>query len=69
MIRVKNLITSHDRHQVFCFRQIDNVVCPTGNHMDSLNLIAGNLELYCFAGIDIALLNQTVTSHHNDPDG
>lgn len=66
MIRVKNLVTGHDRHQAFCFRQIDNVVCPPRDHVDGLNLVPGNLKLHRFSGVDVPLLNQSVTSHYNE---
>ena len=34
--------------------------------MDSLDLVPGNLKLHRFAGVDVSLLNQTVTSDHNE---
>ena len=66
MVRVKNLIAGHHRHQVLCFRQVDNIMCPAGNHVDRLHLIAGNLKLHRFAGVDVPLLNQAVTCHHDE---
>ena len=66
MIRVKNLVTGHDRHQVFCFRQINNVVCPAGNHVDSLDLIPGNFKLHRFSGVDVPFLNQAMTGNYNE---
>ena len=66
MVRVKNLIAGHHRHQVLCFRQVDNIMCPAGNHVDRLHLIAGNLKLHRFAGVDIPFLNQSVTGNHDE---
>lgn len=66
MVRVKDFIASHDRHQILRLRQIDDVVRPARDHVDSLDLITGNLKLHRFASVDIAFLNQTVTSHHNE---
>ena len=66
MIRVKNLITGHDRHQIFRLRQIDDVVRPAGNHVDRLKLVAGDLKLYRFSGVDVPLLDQSVTCNHDE---
>lgn len=61
MIRVKNLITSHDRHQILRLGQIDDIVRPAGNHVNCFDFVSGNFKLYRLAGIDVALLNQAVT--------
>lgn len=66
MLWVKNLIASHDRHQIFRLRQVDDVMRPAGNHMDSFNFIPENLKLHRLSGIDVALLNQTMTSHYDE---
>ena len=66
MVRVENLVAGHHRHQIFRFRQVDDVVGPAGNHVDGLDLVTGNFKLYRFAGVDVPLLNQSVTSHHNE---
>ena len=66
MLWVKNLIASHDRHQIFRLRQVDDVMRPAGNHMDSFNSIPGNLKLHRLTGIDVAFLNQTMTSHYDE---
>ena len=57
VVRVKDLVTGHHRHKILRFRQIDDVVGPAGNHVDSLNLVPGNLKLYRFASVDVSLLN------------
>ena len=66
MVRVKDLVAGHDRYQIFRLRQVDNVVGPAGNHVDRLHLIAGNLKLHRLAGVDVPLLNQAVTGHHDE---
>ena len=66
MVRVKDLVAGHDRHQIFRLGQIDDVVGPAGDHMDRLDLIPGNLKLHRFTGVDIALLNQSMTGNHNE---
>lgn len=65
MVGVEDLIAGHHRHQILCFRQIDDVVGPAGDHVDSLDFIAGNLKLHRFSSIDVPLLNQAVASDHD----
>ena len=48
------------------FRQIDDIVSPAGNHVDCLDLIARNLKLHRFSGVDVPLLNQSVTGNHDE---
>ena len=66
MLRIKHLITGHYRHQILCLTQIDDVVRPTGNHMNCLNLVPEYLKFHHLAGIDITLLNQTMTGYHDE---
>lgn len=66
MVRVENLVAGHHRHQILRFRKIDDVVGPTRNHVNSLNLVPGNLKLHRFSGVDVPFLNQTVTSNHDE---
>ena len=66
MVRVKDLVAGHDRHQIFRLGQVDNVVGPAGDHMDRLDLIPGNLKLHRLAGVDVPLLNQAVTGHDDE---
>ena len=65
MVRVENFVAGHHRHQILRFRQVDNVVRPAGNHVDSLNLIPGNLKLHRFSGVDVPFLDQAVASDHD----
>ena len=66
MIGVEYLVAGHHRHQILRLRQVDDVVGPAGNHMDSLDFIPGNLKLHRFSSIDVSLLDQAVTSHYNE---
>lgn len=66
MIRVKDLIAGHDRNQVFRIRQVDDIVRPARDHMNCFDLIAGNLKLHHFARIDVPLLDQSMTRHHDE---
>ena len=65
MVWIKNLITSHDSDEVFSIRQIDDIVGPTGNHIDCFNLISTHFKLNHFPGIYISLLNQTMAVNNN----
>lgn len=62
-IRVKNLITSHNRNQIFSLTQVDNIVGPAGDHMNSFNLVSRDLELYSLTDIDVPLLNQAMSNN------
>ena len=66
MLRVKDLVTGHDRDQIFRLRQVNDIVRPAGNHVDSLDLVPRNLKLHRFASIDVPFLDQTMPSHHNE---
>ena len=63
MVRVKNLVAGHHRHQILRLGQVNDIVGPAGNHVDSLNLVPGNLKFYRFSGIDVPFLDQAVTSN------
>ena len=39
---------------------------PAGNHVNSLDFITGNFKLYRFAGVDVPLLDQSVTGNHDE---
>ena len=56
-VRIKDLVAGHDSNKVFRIRQIDNVMCPAGDHVNCFDLIAGYFEFNSLTGIDIAFLN------------
>ena len=66
MVQVKDFIAGHHRHQILRLTQVDDVVGPAGNHVNSLDFIPGNLKLHRFPGVDIPFLNQAVTGDHNE---
>ena len=65
MVGVEDLVAGHHRHQIFRLRQVDNIVGPAGNHVDSLDFIPRNFKLYRFPGVDVPLLDQAVASDHD----
>ena len=67
-LRIKHLVACHHGHEILRIRQIDDIMCPSRDHINSLDLIAGHLELDGLAGHDVPLLDQSVTMHHDLPD-
>ena len=58
MIRIKLLVCPHQGDEVLGIGQVDDVVSPAGNHVNSFDFVAGNLKGYLFIGVDISLLDQ-----------
>ena len=55
---IEDLVAGHDGYKVFRVGQVDDVVGPAGNHVDSFYLVAGDFEFNGFSGVDVALLDQ-----------
>ena len=66
MCDVKDLIAGHHRHQVFGITEIDDVMGPAGDHIDGFDLVAADLKLHGFSGVDVPLLDQSVAMDHNE---
>ena len=66
MVGVKNLVAGHHRHQIFRLGQVDDVVSPSGNHVDSLDFVPGNFKFHRLSGVNIPFLNQAVTGNHDE---
>ena len=64
-IRVKRLIGPHKGHQIFCFRQIDDIVGIARQYLYYFYLIATNLKIQHFIRSDFPELNQTVTADYH----
>ena len=62
---IKYLVTGHHRNQILRFAEVNYIVGPARNHVDSFYLVSGNLKLHHLPGVDVTLLNQTVTSNYN----
>ena len=62
---IKHLITSHHRDQILRLTQINNIVRPSRNHIDRLDLLSAYLKLHHFSGINISFLNQSMSCHNN----
>ena len=58
MIRVKNLITVHHRHQIFSLGKVDDVVRISWQHVNALDVITADFKLYHFISTYLSFLNQ-----------
>ena len=65
-LRVEYLIAGHYCDQILCITQVNDIVCPAGNHVDSFNLIAGHFKIDDLVRADLAFLDQAVTSYNNE---
>ena len=66
MVRVKNFVAGHHRHQILGIAQVDDVVRPAGDHVDRFDLLPRHFELHRLAGVDVALLDEAMTVHHDE---
>ncbi len=60
---IKHLVACHHRHQIFRLRQINNVVCPSGDHVDRFDLLSRNLELNHLSSVSVPLLDQAMAGN------
>lgn len=63
--RIKDFIAGHNRNQIFGMGQINNIMSPSGNHVDSFDPISTYLKFHSLSGIDIPLLDQAMSMHYN----
>ena len=66
MAWVEDFVTGHDGYQVLGIAQVDNVVCPAGDHVDGLDFVAGNFKFYRLPRVDVPLLDQAVAVDHDE---
>ena len=67
-IGIEDFVAVHHRNQILSITQIDDIVRIAGEHVNGLNLVATHFPLQhlAFGVIKVALLNQSVTFHHNE---
>ena len=58
MLWIEYLIAGHDRHEVLCVRQVNDIVSPSRNHVDGFDLVSGYFKLNGFPGVDVPLLDE-----------
>ena len=66
VVWIKYLIAGHHSNQIFRAGKIDDVMCPSWNHIDCFNLITADFKFHHLTGIDVPLLNQAMTMDHNE---
>ena len=66
MSRIKDLIAGHNSNQILGVRQIDDIVCPSRNHINRFNLLTTDFKFHGLSGIDIPLLDQAVPMDNNE---
>ena len=71
MRRVEDLVGPHDGDEVLGVGEVDDVVGVAGQHLDCLDLVAGNLEAYdgvfpsgCRVDTELSFLNETAPLHN-----
>ena len=65
-VRVENFVAGHHRHQILGIAQVDDVVRPARDHIHRFDLVPRYLELHHLAGVDVPLLDEAVTVHHDE---
>ena len=66
---VEDFIAVHDGDEVFCVAQIDDVVGVTREHVDSLDVVARDLELDDLVGAQLTLLDEAVALYYDELRG
>ena len=61
VVRVELLVCPHEGDEVLGVREVDDIVCPTGNHVNGLYLLSRYFKGYGFVRMDIALLDSCTT--------
>ena len=65
-IGIEDLVAGHTRHEVFSLGHVDDIVSPSRNHVHGLDLVARDLEFNGLAGVNVALLNQSMALHDDE---
>lgn len=66
MIQIELLVCPHKGDEVFGIGQIDDVVRPSGDHVNGFDFVSRNLKGYFFVCVNIALLNQRSTADNDE---
>ena len=66
MIRIKDFICPHNRDEIFCLRQINDVVGLSRQHLYRLDAIPAHFKFDHFIRADLPLPNQAMTGHHDE---
>lgn len=55
----------YNSNQSLRLTEIDDIMCPAGNHVDNFNLIATDLKFHRFTCVDIAFLDEFLSGNHD----
>mgnify|MGYP006924771117 CR=1 FL=1 len=66
MLRVEYFIADHNGDKVLGFREVDDIVRPSRNHVDGFDFIPGDFKFDCLSGIDISFLNKAMTGNDDE---
>ena len=66
LLRVERLVAGHDGHEVLGVGEVGDGVCPAGDHVHGLDLVARDLELHDLARREVALADEPVAGHHDE---
>lgn len=65
-LRGEYFVACHHGDEILRIRQVNDIMCPSRDHIHGLDPIAGHLELDGLAGHDVPLLNQSMPMHHDE---
>ena len=65
-IEIEYLVTVHNRYKILGIREVDDVVCVAGKHVDGLDIVTGDLEFDYFICAEFAFLDQCVSCNHDE---
>ena len=65
-VRVEEFVGPHEGDEGFGVGEVDDVVGVAGEHVDGLDLVAGDFEVEDFAGADLALLDEGAAADNDE---
>ena len=66
MVGIEQLVRPHKGDEVLCVAEINDIMRPAGDHVNSFDLVAADLKADLFIRVDIALLDQRVTADDDE---
>src|SRR5574344_1398040 len=65
-IGVKKFVSPHNRYKVLCLGEVNDIVGIAREHVDTLDVVSIHFKLNYFISAKFALLDKTMTGHHNE---
>ena len=66
LLLIEDFVAVHDGDEVLGLGEVDDVVGVAGEHVDGLDVVAGDLELNDLVRAQFALLDEAVSTYHNE---